>query len=71
MLILIGGFLVIDDSISIGTLYVFINLSGNVSGVMMNMPGRIAMFHKFIANMERIEPFVSIKTGRRESEYTC
>ena len=57
---LIGGTQVINGSTTIGTLYFFINLSGNVSGVMMNMPGRIAMFRKFSADMKRIEPFVSI-----------
>jgi ABC-type multidrug transport system fused ATPase/permease subunit len=60
LLFLIGGTQVINGSTTIGTLYFFINLSGNVSGVMMNMPGRIAMFRKFSADMKRIEPFVSI-----------
>jgi len=64
LLFLIGGSQVIHGSTNIGTLYVFINLSGNVSGVMMNMPGRIAMFRRYSANMKRIEPFVSIETRR-------
>jgi len=64
LLVLIGGTQVVNGSTSIGTLYVFINLSGNVSGIMMNMPGRIAVFRKFSADMMRIEPYVSIKTGR-------
>jgi ABC-type multidrug transport system fused ATPase/permease subunit len=64
LLFLIGGTQVIHGSATIGTLYVFINLSGNVSGVMMNMPGRIAMFRRFSANMKRIEPFVAIEAGR-------
>jgi|GEM_PF-3927362 len=54
---------------TIGTLYVFINLSGNVSGVMMNMPGRIAVFRRFLANMKRIEPFINIKDGGQQSEH--
>lgn len=70
LLFLVGGAQVIDGSLSIGSLYIFINLSGNVSGVMMNMPGRIAMFRKFSADMERVEPLVSIQTGEMENEYT-
>ncbi len=64
LLFLIGGTQVIQGTATIGTLYAFINLSGNVSGVMMNMPGRIAVFRRFTANMNRIEPYVSIDTGR-------
>lgn len=60
LLLLIGGKQVINGSTTIGILYVFINLTGNVSGVMMNMPGRIAVFRRFAANMKRIEPFVSV-----------
>ncbi len=58
-ILLIGGTQVIHGATAIGTLYVFINLSGNVSGVMMNLPGRIAMFRRFSVNMKRLEPFVS------------
>ena len=60
LLILIGGTQVIEGSAAIGTLYVFINLSGNVSGVMMNLPGRIALFRRFFADLKRIEPYVSL-----------
>lgn len=34
-----GGFMVINGEISIGIFYIFINLSGNVSGFLQNMPG--------------------------------
>lgn len=64
LLFLIGGTQIIHGLTTIGTLYVFINLSGNVSGVMMNMPGRIAVFRRFSANMKRIEPCISIKAAR-------
>lgn len=64
LLFLIGGTQIIHGSTTIGTLYVFINLSGNVSGLMMNMPGRIAVFRRFSANMKRIEPCISIKAAR-------
>lgn len=63
ILILVGGKQIIDGQLSIGNLYVFINLSGNVSGVMMNMPGRMAGFRRFLANMHRLEPSVQIEKG--------
>jgi ABC-type multidrug transport system fused ATPase/permease subunit len=60
LLLLMGGSQVIHGEISLGTLYIFINLSGNVSGILMNMPGRISAFRKFAANMNRIEKNVII-----------
>lgn len=57
LLFLIGGTQVIKGTEDIGTLYIFLNLSGNLSGVMMNMAGRIAEFRRFIVNMNRLEPF--------------
>ncbi len=63
LLLLIGGTQIINRETSIGTLYIFINLSGNVSGVLMNLPGRIAEFRRFSANMKRIEPLILIETG--------
>lgn len=63
ILLLIGGKQIIQGTITIGTLYVFINLSGNVSGVMMNLPGRIAGFRRFAANMQRLEPSVLVENG--------
>jgi len=64
MLFLIGGTQVIHGTEKVGTLYIFINLSGNVSGVMMNIPGRIAQFRRFAVNMKRLEPSVWIESGR-------
>lgn len=55
LLFAIGGVDVIRGNMSIGALYIFINLSGNVSGVTMNLPSRMAAFHRFIANMDRLE----------------
>jgi len=69
LLLFIGGSQVIHGSTTVGDLYIFINLSGNVSGVMMNMPGRIALFRRFLANLKRAEPYVSIDTGRGKNEY--
>ncbi|MGF7144988.1 ABC-type multidrug transport system fused ATPase/permease subunit [Anaerotaenia torta] len=67
MLFLIGGRQVIRGAEEIGTFYVFINLSGNVSGVMMNMPGRIAGFRRFAAGMKRLESSVLIEEGGSKS----
>lgn len=54
LILLVGGTLVIRGDLSIGLVYIFVNLSGNVSGVMMNMPGHIAKLRRFIGNLERI-----------------
>lgn len=53
------GIEVIRGTLSVGSLYAFINLSGNVSGAMMNMPGRIASFRRFAVNLKRVEPFMA------------
>lgn len=55
LLFLIGGAHVIRGEIGIGTLYVFINLSGNVSGVVKNLPGRMAAYRAFRANCDGLE----------------
>jgi ABC-type bacteriocin/lantibiotic exporter with double-glycine peptidase domain len=62
-LFLVGGHMAIGGVLSVGTLYVFLNLSGNVSGVMMNMPGHIAAFRQFLANINRLSPHV-VLAGR-------
>lgn len=54
LILLIGGTLVIRGGISIGLVYIFINLSGNVSGIMMNMPGHLARLRRFIGNLKRL-----------------
>lgn len=59
LLLLVGGIEVIRGTLSVGSLYAFINLSGNVSGAMMNMPGRIASFRRFAVNLKRVEPFMA------------
>ena len=55
ILFLAGGTMIINDTLTIGTLYIFLNLSGNVSGVLMNMPKHIASFRQFTGNMKRLE----------------
>lgn len=54
LLLAIGGTMIVRGSFSIGMLYVFINLSGNVSGVMANMPGHLANYRRFKGNLDRV-----------------
>ena len=55
ILFFVGGRMALSGTLNIGTLYIFLNLSGNVSGVLMNMPRHIASFRQFLANMKRLE----------------
>ena len=57
-----GGNMVINGEISIGTFYIFINLSGNVSGFLQNMPGIYASFRRFSASIDRLEEKICINT---------
>lgn len=50
-----GGSMVINEEISMGTFYIFINLSGSVSGFLQNMPGIYAAFRRFSASVDRLE----------------
>ncbi len=50
-----GGAMVINEEISMGTFYIFINLSGNVSGFLQNMPGNYAAFRRFSASVDRLK----------------
>ncbi len=69
LLMLVGGRMVLKGTLSIGMLYVFINLSGNVSGVMINISVHLANFRRFCGNLERV--WESIETeGAREHECT-
>lgn len=52
--ILIGGRLIISGKMTIGQLYIFINLSGNVSGILMNMPSFIMQLRVFTGNLAKI-----------------
>ena len=56
LLFFVGGGMIINGVLTIGTLYIFLNLSGNISGVMMNMPGYISAFRQFLVNMKRLSP---------------
>lgn len=64
LIFLIGGTLVIRGELSVGVLLVFINLSGNISGVMQNLPGRFAAFRRFAANMRRLAHSISLDERR-------
>lgn len=50
-----GGSMVIHGEISLGTFYIFINLSGSISGFLQNMPGIYASFRRFRASVDRLE----------------
>ncbi len=50
-----GGFMVINGEISMGIFYIFLNLSGNVSGFLQNMPNIYAGFRRFGASVGRME----------------
>lgn len=54
LLLAIGGAMVIKGEISIGLFYIFINLSGNVSGFLQNMPNIYAAFRRFEASVGRL-----------------
>ncbi len=60
LLFFIGGNMVINKTLTIGTLYIFLNLSGNVSGIMMNMPGYISSFRQFAVNMKLLSPKITL-----------
>lgn len=60
LLFLIGGSQVIEGVMTLGQLYIFINLSGNISGIMMNMPSRAAMFRRFAVNIKRLSSMISV-----------
>ena len=55
LLLRFSGSMVIHEEISMGTFYIFINLSGNVSGFLQNMPGIYAGFRRFTASVDRLE----------------
>ena len=57
-----GSFMVINETISMGTFYIFINLSGNVSGFLQNMPGSYAAFRRFRASVDRLEEKIWFNT---------
>ncbi len=69
LLMLLGGRMVLKGTLTIGMLYVFINLSGNVSGVMINISVHLANFRRFCGNLERVWESME-EEGEREHECT-
>ena len=64
LLFLVGGGQVIAGRLDVGAVYIFLNLSGNVSGVLGNLPGRIGGFRRFAANLARLQPNISRQGGQ-------
>ncbi len=56
-----GGIMVIQGEITLGVFYIFINLSGNVSGFLQNMPNIYAGFRRFNAAVRRLENKIILK----------
>lgn len=63
LLLGIGGSMVINGEISLGVFYIFINLSGNVSGFLQNMPNIYAGFRRFRASVDRLEKKLVLPEG--------
>ena len=70
LLMLVGGRMVFKGTLSIGMLYVFINLSGNVSGVMINISVHLANFRRFCGNLERVWESMETEEYRGERAQT-
>ncbi|MBR6536111.1 MAG: ABC transporter ATP-binding protein [Lachnospiraceae bacterium] len=68
LLMLVGGGMILRGTMTIGVLYVFINLSGNVSGVMINISVHLANFRRFCGNLERVWESME-EEGEREHEH--
>lgn len=64
-----GGSMVLQGTLSIGTLYVFINLSGNVSGVMINVSVHLANFRRFCGNLERVWERMKEEGGKEHGDF--
>ncbi len=63
-----GGTMTARGEISVGTFYIFINLSGNVSGFLQNMPNIYAGFRKFEASVDRLAGRVVLE---KQGEKVC
>ncbi|MBQ8800550.1 MAG: ABC transporter ATP-binding protein [Lachnospiraceae bacterium] len=65
-----GGSMILKGSLSIGTLYAFVNLSGNVSGVMINISVHLANFRRFCGNLERVRECLQEKGDWDHGDFT-
>lgn len=61
LLLGIGGTMAVKGEISVGTFYIFINLSGHVSGFLQNMPNIYAGFRKFEASVGNLEDKLALE----------
>lgn len=61
LLLGIGGAMAVKGEISVGTFYIFINLSGHVSGFLQNMPNIYAGFRKFEASVGNLEDKLALE----------
>ncbi|HKM34843.1 MAG TPA: ABC transporter transmembrane domain-containing protein [Lachnospiraceae bacterium] len=52
MLVLVGGRMVLLGEMKMGILYLFISMSANVTGFLMNMPGFVGTFRRFCSNFK-------------------
>lgn len=68
LLMCVGGKMILQGTLTIGILYVFINLSGNVSGVMINISVHLANFRRFCGNLERVRESMETE-GDKVNEY--
>ncbi len=68
LLLLAGGTMVVQGTFSIGMLYVFVNLSSNVSGVLINLSTHQASFRRFCGNLDRVWESIG-REGGSENEY--
>lgn len=68
LLMLVGGRMILQGTLTIGILYVFVNLSGNVSGVMINISVHLANFRRFCGNLERVWERIETE-GERDDEH--
>ncbi len=66
LLMLVGGRMILQGALTMGTLYVFINLSGNVSGVMINISVHLANFRRFCGCLERVWESMETEEYREE-----
>ena len=55
LLLFVGGSMVVYEKMSFGALFIFLNLSKNLTRTFMNMPEFIASFRRFETNLSRIQ----------------
>ena len=69
LLMLFGGGMIFRGTLTMGMLYVFVSLSGNVAGVMTNISVHLANFRRFCGNLERVWEHMETE-GEETHEHT-